>query len=149
MATSDQTAMARALGREWLIARIVIIGGFAIAILAGAWFGVVVPRIIEPRRVQAELATRADTLLKDEAQICSMALASAKNFGIVPQYGQLATTKLAATGVRGRYVCLAATSASKYILAVDLICRDLKSPRCTALYNVMQADGTVLYQRQS
>jgi hypothetical protein len=32
---------------------------------------------------------------------------------------------------------------------VDLVCRDLKNPRCTSLYNVMQTDGTVIYQRQS
>ena len=31
---------------------------------------------------------------------------------------------------------------------VDLICRNLKDPRCTSLYNVSQTDGTVLYQRQ-
>jgi hypothetical protein len=45
-------------------------------------------------------------------------------------------------------VCAAATSAAKYLMAVDLLCRDLHSARCISLYNVMQPDGTVLYQRQ-
>ena len=149
MASPDLTSSRRALQREWLVTRIVIIGGFAIAIAAGAWFGVIVPDFIKPRQEHAALVNRVTTLLKAEAQICTMALASAKNFGIVPQYGQLASAKLGPTRVQGRYFCIAATSAAKYVLAVDLVCRELKNPRCTSLYNVMQADGTVLYQRQS
>jgi hypothetical protein len=51
--------------------------------------------------------------------------------------------------VQGRYVCVASTPAAKYLLAIDLICRDLKNPRCTSLYNIVQGNGAVLYQRQS
>ncbi len=149
MSSPDLAETRRALRREWLIARIVVIGGFVIAIAAGAWFGVIVPEIIRPRLEHAALVNRVTTLLNAEAKICTMALASAKNFGIVPQYGQLASAKLGLTQVQGRYLCVATTSAAKYVLAVDLVCRELKNPRCTSLYNVMQADGTVLYQRQS
>jgi hypothetical protein len=148
MSTTDTVATERSLAREWLAVRIIVIGGFAIAIAAGIYFGVIVPKFIQPRAERAELVTRVETVLKAEAQICSMALSTAKNFGIVPQYGQLATARLAATDVQGRYVCVAATQAAKYVLAVDLLCRNLKSPRCTSLYNVSQSDGTVLYQRQ-
>jgi len=148
MSSTDQPATQRALRREWLAARIAIIGGFAIAIVAAIYFGIIVPRIIQPRQERAALVNRIESLLKAEAQICGIALNSAKNFGIVPQYGQLATTKLASTAVQGRYVCMAATSAAKYVLAVDLVCRDLKNPRCTSLYNIAQTDGTILYQRQ-
>ena len=73
---------------------------------------------------------------------------AAKNFGIVPQYGQLASARLEKTTVQGRYACLATTHSTKYVLIVDLVCRNFKDPRCSSLYNVSQADGAVLYQRQ-
>ena len=148
MSSSNAAAAERALKLEWLIARIIVIGGFVIAIAVTVWFGYVMPRIIEPRQLHAALVTRVKTLLVAESQICSMALNSARNFGIVPQYGRLASPKLALTQVQGRYICVAATSAAKYFMAIDLICKQLANPRCTSLYNVMQADGTVLYQRQ-
>lgn len=137
-----------ALAREWLAARIIVIGGFAIAFVAAMWFGVIVPQYIAPRELRATLTNQIRTLLTAEAQICTMALSNARNFGIVPQYGQLASARLAQTNVQGRYACVAATHATKYVLIVDLLCRNLKDPRCTSLYNVRQTDGTVLYQRQ-
>ncbi len=147
--TSVNTAdTQRALAREWLAVRIIVIGGFLIALTAGLWFGVVYPKYVLPREQKALLVNRVQRLLGQEAAICTLAISSAKNFGIVPQYGQLATMKLALTGVQGRYVCVAQTKVARYFLAVDLQCRDLKSPRCVSLYNVSQADGTVLYQRQ-
>lgn len=149
MSSSNLAPAERALKFEWLAARVIVIGGFVVAIIAAIYFGVIVPRILEPRELHAKLVTRVETILKAEAQICSMALTSAKNFGIVPQYGRLVTAKLALTQVQGRYICVAATNAAKYFLSIDLVCRDLKSPRCTSLYNILQPDGTVLYQRQS
>lgn len=148
MSSIDTTETERALRREWLAARIIVIGGFIVAIAAGVWFGIIVPRVIQPREMRAELTNRVQRLLSAEAQVCTMALGTAKNFGIVPQYGQLGSSKLALTNVQGRYLCLAVTKATKYLLAVDLFCRDLKNPRCVSLYNVTQADGSVLYQRQ-
>jgi hypothetical protein len=148
MSTTQTVAKDRALAREWLAVRIIVIGGFAVALVAAIWFGVIVPKYIVPRELRAALTTRIQTLLTQEAQVCTAALATAKNFGIVPQYGQLATARLDQTNVQGRYACLARTPASKYVLIVDLICRNFKDPRCTSLYNVRQADGTLLYQRQ-
>jgi hypothetical protein len=148
MAASETAATERALALEWLAVRIVVGGGFAIAILAAIYFGVIFPRFIQPRAERAQLAARIENILRAEVQICSMALDTAKNFGIVPQYGQLASSKLARTSVQGRYVCLAATNAARYVLAVDLLCHNLESSRCTSLYNVSQSDGTILYQRQ-
>jgi len=148
MSSTGTPARNRALAREWLVMRIVVFGGFAVAILAAIWFGIIVPKVIAPREQRETLTTQIRTLLTEEAQVCTTALGSAKNFGIVPQYGQLATAKLAQTNVQGRYACLAAPHAAKYILIVDLICRNLKDSRCVSLYNVSQTDGTVLYQRQ-
>jgi hypothetical protein len=138
----------RALAREWLAVRIIVIGGFAIALIAAIVIGVVIPQYIAPRVQRAVLANRIESLLKAEALICTEALGSAKNFGIVPQYGQLANGRLEQTTVQGRYACLAATHSTKYVLIVDLVCRNFKDPRCTSLYNVSQTDGAVLYQRQ-
>jgi len=138
----------RALAREWLAVRIIVIGGFAIALIAAIVFGIIVPQYIAPRVQRAILAKQVVSLLSAEAQICTEALGSAKNFGIVPQYGQLASARLRKTTVQGRYACLAATHSTKYVLIVDLVCRNFKDPRCSSLYNVSQADGTVLYQRQ-
>jgi hypothetical protein len=148
MSTTQTVAKDRALAREWLAVRIIVIGGFAVALVAALYFGVIVPNYIAPRELRAALTTRIQTLLTQEAQVCTAALATAKNFGIVPQYGQLATARLDQTNVQGRYACLARTPASKYVLIVDLLCRNFKEPRCTSLYNVSQTDGTVLYQRQ-
>jgi hypothetical protein len=148
MSATQAVAKDRALAREWLVARIIVIGGFAVAIVAAIWFGIIVPKYIAPRAMRAALVTRIQTLLTQEAQVCTMALANAKNFGIVPQYGQLASARLEQTNVQGRYACLAQTHASKYVLAVDLLCRNFRDPSCTSLYNVSQTDGTILYQRQ-
>ncbi|MGH6876215.1 MAG: hypothetical protein ACREHV_02425 [Rhizomicrobium sp.] len=138
----------RALAREWLAVRIVVIGGFAVALVAGIYFGFIYPQFIQPREQRALLTQRIEKLFNDEAQVCTTALATAKNFGIVPQYGRLVTARLAPTGVPGRYTCLAATSAAKYVMEVDLLCNDYRNVRCASLYNVAQSDGTVLYQRQ-
>ena len=70
-------------------------------------------------------------------------------FGVVPSYGRLLTLMPRTTDVRGRYVCVAGTDAPKYVLAGDLMCRNLKDSRCVSLFSVSQPDGTVLYQRQS
>lgn len=148
MSTPDISPTQRSLGREWIAVRIVVIGGFLLALAAGLYFGVIYPDYIRPQQIRTILRTRIQAILGAEAQICAVGLNTAKNFGIVPQYGQLATTRLARTDVQGRYVCVAQTNASKYILAVDLVCRDLKNPRCISLYNVSQTDGTVLFQRQ-
>jgi hypothetical protein len=148
MSSTDTPAPNRALAREWLAIRIIVLGGFLVAIAAAMWFGIIVPRVIAPRELREKLTTQIRTLLTDELQICTTGLTNAKNFGIVPQYGQLGSHKLAATNVQGRYACLAATHATRYILIVDLLCRNLKDTRCVSLYNVSQTDGTVLYQRQ-
>lgn len=148
MSSGSTPAPNRALAREWIAIRIIVFGGFLVALVAGIWFGIIVPKVIVPREVRETLTTQIRTLLTEEAQVCTTALVNAKNFGIVPQYGRLGSAKLAQTNVQGRYACLASTHAAKYVLIVDLLCRNLKDSRCVSLYNVSQTDGTVLYQRQ-
>lgn len=148
MSSTGTPAPNRALAREWLAIRLIVFGGFLVALAAAIWFGIIVPKVIVPREMRETLTTQIRTLLTEEAQVCTTALTNAKNFGIVPQYGQLASAKLAATNVQGRYACLAATRTTKYVLIVDLLCRNLKDSRCVSLYNISQSDGSVLYQRQ-
>lgn len=148
MSSTQAAPVDRALRFEWLAARVIVIGGFIVALAVAIYFGIIVPRVIQPREFRAALTTRVNAILGAESKICNMALTTAKNFGIVPQYGQLVSQKLGLTQMQGRYICLASTSAAKYVLAVDLLCRELGNPRCTSLYNVSQSDGTVLYQRQ-
>ena len=148
MTATDTSVTQRALAREWLWVRIIVVGGFAVALITGLWFGVIYPDYVLPREQHANFVSRIEHLLGEEAQVCTTSLGNAKNFGIVPQYGELATTKLALTKVQGRYICIAHTNVTKYFMVVDLECRNLKNPRCVSLYSVVQGNGTVLYQRQ-
>jgi hypothetical protein len=148
MASIDSADTQRALAREWLAARIIVIGGFLVALAAGLWFEVIYPKYVLPREQKELLVGRVKHILDEEASVCTITLNMAKNFGIVPQYGQLSTLRLSATDVQGRYICQAQTKVAKYLMAVDLQCRDLRNPRCVSVYNISQADGSVLYQRQ-
>ena len=125
-----------ALSSEWLIARIVLIGGFVIAVAAVVWFGVV-----QPDMQRRELLAKIEKTQHDNAhaamQLCVAGLSSAKNFGIVPPYGQLYGQNMYPTNVQGRYVCVAATHATHYLIAVDLLCRNLQDTHCTSLFSVV------------
>ncbi len=130
---------------EWHAALITIVGGtiVALAVIAFVHFSKPSPEQI----VAANRASQA-AFLKSVEMVCTQAVTTAKNFGIVPNYAALMTRAPTATQVRGRYACVGATAAARYVILVDLMCRDFKNPRCVALYSVIQPDGTVLYQRQ-
>lgn len=144
-----------ALKREWMAARIVLIGGFALAIAAGAYAGIAWRGKVLQARQQAAAAIaqeQAATAAQQGnagagAQLCHMALANAQGFGIVPGFARLAQADPAETKKTGRYLCAAATDSSQFTLAVDLVCRDLKNSQCVSLYSVTQNGGAVLYQR--
>ncbi len=142
----------RRLQFEWYAAVATIIGGFVIAIAAAAYvtFGnkAVTPTPVAPPS-QAEMQKARDAaLIKAGAEICGLELANAQTFGVVPNFGRLLTQMPRATNVRGRYLCVAGTQVTKYVLAGDLMCRNLKDSRCVSLFSVTQDDGTVLFQRQ-
>ena len=106
------------------------VGGSKVPAKEGKLFGLV-------GGTEADVA-RAKPLLE---QLC-------RRIEHVGPLGSGATLKLAVTTVQGRYVCVAQTKVAKYYMFVDLQCRDLKIPRCVSIYNISQADGTMLYQRQ-
>ena len=142
-----------ALSREWLAARVVVIGGFIIAIAVALYFALWATPAPAPEQ-EAAAQTQQPNASDQEAeagaehQLCRMELASAQNFGLIPQFGRLSDPNPQKTDVQGRYVCQAETQAAKYQIAADLVCRNLDDPRCVALYSVTQDNGTVLYQRQ-
>jgi hypothetical protein len=154
----DFEAHRRGTEREWLAARIVIGGGFVIAIAVAAFFALRPAPQAVPVEQQASAPTQQEQTAAPQSQsqsdakaammVCAMELVNAKNIGIIPPDGQLTSLMPKDTGVQGRYSCSAATSAAKYKIAADLVCRNVQNARCIFLYNIETADGTVLYQRQ-
>ncbi len=159
MSTPDPDSKQRALSREWLAALVTIGGTLVIAIAVAAYLTFrATPETAAPDATAAtqqpgqeltadQVAARQAEAAKLGLQYCSAGLADAQNFGIVPAYGKL-IGNIKETDTKGRYVCVATTNVTKYTIAIDLMCRDPKDPRCVSLYTVSQDDGSVLYQRQ-
>ena len=139
----------RDLSREWLVARVVVIGGFVVAVAAMIYFG-----WVQPAMQKREAVARAELMARESAAaaalFCKTGLGAAQNYGIVPSYAQIISRNIYLTRTQGRYVCVAATHAARYLVAVDLFCHDIKNKRCLSLYSVVdQGNKAVLYQRQS
>lgn len=134
------------LNWEWRAALITIVGGVIVAIAVIAYMHY---RAVQQQRALVTQRAKLTEAIQTAAQVCTAALAAAKNFGIVPTYAQSTSMFPVATQVKGRYACEGATNVAHYVIAVDLLCRDLKNPRCTLLYSVLQPDGTVLYKRRA
>lgn len=152
---SEHEADLTALKREWLVARVVLIVGFILAIGFGIYAAYLWRANVVHARQQAaaEVAAQQGAVNLQEANaqagalLCRLMLANAQNFGIVPSYTKLTNNQPQPTGVTGRYTCAAATDSSQFALTADLICKDLKNPRCVPLYSVTQNGGAVLFQR--
>ena len=158
---TDYQDMQRGTSREWAAARIVFIGGFVIALaVAGyfAWQRHQADLAAEQQAAQEEQqANRPAMTPEQQAQnantqaammVCAMELVNAKNMGIVPPFGQLVSPFPKPTAKRGRYICQAGTTVSKYELQADIICSTLTNPTCVKLYSIKSDDGTSLYQRK-
>ncbi|HEY5048294.1 MAG TPA: hypothetical protein VII49_09760 [Rhizomicrobium sp.] len=149
MSDSPNAEHARgALSAEWLVARIVVVGGIVVAVAAIVWFGLLQPAMLR-RETLARIQLHQTETVRAVTQLCKTGLSAAQSFGIVPPYGQLYGHNIYRTNVQGRYVCVASTHATRYLVAVDLFCRNVKDRRCVSLYSVTQANGAVLYQRRS
>ncbi len=142
----------RALKREWAAARIVVIGGFVVAIGVAGYFAYRERQAsLSQERAGAAQAvsgtTNAMTLERIEAAVCKAELARAKDIGIVPQYSELATPRFVWGNVPRRYVCEAATHLTQYFIAADLRCDNLADKRCVSIYRVALKDGRLVYSR--
>ena len=145
---SKQDQSGRALSLEWMAARVIVIGGIVVAVAAVLYFGWIKPTWLTAPQVAPEVQ-QAKAEAQAELDLCTTGIKTAQSFGIIPPYAKLAQPLIQKTDVSRRYACFAQTPATKYVMAVDLVCRNLKDGRCVSLYSVSQADGTVLYQRQS
>jgi hypothetical protein len=161
---TNDDGMNRGTAREWFWARIVLIGGFAVAIAVAGYFvwqrhENTIAQQQEAARLAAEAQQQPHSMTVEQARadenkklgmvICAMELLSAKNMGIIPPYGQLADTQPHATGKKNRLACLAATEVNKYEIQADLFCRTLTSPQCMKLHSVKTGDGTTLFEDKS
>ena len=162
---SEYDDMERATAREWAAARIVMIGGFAIAVVVAGYFAwqrhadtleaqqqqaqqiAALNQAQQPRQPFKE--TTQDEKAKGAMMFCAMELVNAKNMGIVPSFGQLASPLPRKTDTEGRYACLAATEVSKYVIEADLVCRQVTDPKCVHLHSIKTDDGSVLYQAKN
>jgi hypothetical protein len=150
----DKTDLS-ALKREWLAARIAVIGGFAIMIGIGIYVAVSYRAELQHAKAQAAAAIAKQqqdeklqqTNLEAERAFCRALLAQTQNIGLVPNFAKLTDPLPKSTKQTGRYTCEASTGASTYELTADLICRDLKKTDCLSLYQVSQKNGAVLFQR--
>jgi hypothetical protein len=159
---TDYDDMKRGTARDWFWARIVLIGGFAIAIaIAGlmVWqrheariaaqqeeASVLAKAAQGQRNTMSPEQARADESRKMGMMICAMELLSAKNMGLIPPYGELADSQPRATNKKNRVSCLAATEVNKYQIQADLFCRTLTDSRCMKLHSVKTDHGTTLYE---
>jgi hypothetical protein len=146
---TDHDDMKRGTARDWFWARVVLIGGFAIAIVVAGYFGWQSHRETIAAQQPATAAANPKAALEAKARgammFCAIDLLNAKNLGVVPPYGQLANPLPQKTNKQGRYACTAATDVSKYKLEADLVCRQISNPACVKLHSVTSDDGTVLY----
>ena len=142
-----------ALKREWAAARIVVIGGLLVALVVAGYFAyrqgqtmraeqeASMPHAMTPNKVDQKLLARA------ELAVCSAELQQAKDIGIVPQYGRLASPKLTRGSVPRRFICVAATHLAAYYIAADIACDNLADARCVSIYRIALKDGRLLYDR--
>lgn len=150
MTDLDQIA---ALKREWLVARIVVIGGFVLALAAAIYVAQALRHeVLRARQIAAaQNAAAAQAQQANDravAAFCPLALDNAKRVGAVPATTALTNPSPHETAQTGRYLCSAANGATKLTLLADFTCTDLKNPRCVSLYAVAQDGGTIRYKRK-
>lgn len=152
MSAPEDDTKQRALKREWAAARIVVIGGFIVAVAVAGYFvwkarqeqlaqtPVVHATVVHPK-------IDAKALQQLELALCTVELMHAKDIGMVPQYGELASAQLYHGSVPNRFICVAKTHLTNYFISADLLCNKITDPRCVSVYRVALKDGTLIYSR--
>lgn len=144
-----------ALQREWLVTRLVLIIGFALAVGVGAYLAlaarheILVMRAQVARKIAAEQKAQAQMRAAVQA-FCPVAVTQAKSMGVLPSYATLVDKTPRRTSKPGRYLCIARTPAALYGVVGDFVCPDLKNAKCLSLYAVTQGgkNGGVIYKRR-
>jgi hypothetical protein len=141
-----------ALKREWAAARIVIIGGFVVAIaVAGYFFYRARQEQIaaqQPVVHATVVAPKVDpkVLARVELAVCSAELVHAIDLGVIPAYGQLASGQLV-RAPDNRFICEAKTHLTNYYISADVLCDKLSDARCVSIYRVATQDKQLIYSR--
>jgi hypothetical protein len=145
----DMQSDLQRIDREWLVTRIVLVAGFVIAIVGAAYVGFAWRAQVVEGRTKAAQAIAENQALQNAIQaFCPTVLSGAKSMGLVPPYTELSDPAPHSTQVTGRYLCAANTDSSRFLLAADLICRNVKDAHCLSLYAVTQNGTAVIYQRK-
>lgn len=144
----------RGTEREWLAARIVLVGGFVIAIAVAGYF--------IWRQHQAEEAAnqpvpssqvQTQRLPEDVKTammlFCAQELVEGKNVNIVPVDAQLAEKLPRNTNVKNRFACIAHTTATVYFITADYRCPRVTEAKCVRLYDIQTNDGLLIYRRRA
>jgi hypothetical protein len=77
--------------------------------------------------------------------ICKVAVDRAKAYGTLSS-GAEQDGSAKSTDVKDRKTCAVTDGADKYVVTVDLKCKDLKNSDCLPIYSVEREDGLSLYQ---
>lgn len=142
-----------ALKREWAAARIVVIGGFIVAIAVAGYF---VYRARQQQIAQQPVVhatvvgPKVDrkVLVRIELAVCTAELMRAKDVGAIPAYGELATGQLVRAGdAPRRFICEAKTHLTNYFIAADVLCDKLSDPRCVSVFRVATREKQLIYSR--
>ena len=81
--------------------------------------------------------------------ICAIALDRARSYGVVPSGASLVNFDAKKDDqVKDRRQCTAEAGEDKFVMSVDLTCKDLKKADCLSLYAVERADGLSTYQKR-
>jgi hypothetical protein len=152
MSLPEDNPKQHALKREWAAARIVVIGGFIVAIAVAGYFAY---RQEQAMRAQSQATAQAGLphkidaklLARAELAVCSAELIQAQSIGIVPTYGQLVTPRLVRENTPRRFICEAGTHLTRYFIAADIVCNNLADARCVSVFRIALKNGTLVYQR--
>lgn len=86
-----------------------------------------------------------------EIAICTAEIARAKDLGMIPTYGGLASPNMIQANVPRRFICEAQTHLTHYFVSADLLCENIRvtvqDPRCISVFRVALKDGTLIYSR--
>ena len=150
MDDNEDTALT---AREWLAARIVIIGGFIVAIAVAGYLvyrgrqqqlaqqPVVHATVVRPK-VDPKVLARV------ELAVCTAELLRAKDLGAIPSYSEVSNGKLLRAGdAPRRFICEAQTHLTKYFISADLLCENFADPRCISVFRVANKEQQLIYAR--
>ena len=151
MAAPNENPKQQALVREWTVARNFVIGGLVLAIAGVGYFAWRAHEAAEEQRLTttAPIPKKIDAkaLQRLEAAVCTAELIQAKNLGVVPSYGVLASPRLVRGDVPMRFICEAKTSVTSYLIAADLRCKSSLAGNCVSVYRVATKEGELVYAR--